>query len=135
MSILGVDPGERRVGFAICEDGMSFAIPLKVAPVRSSEQILQTIIATASEVNAQKIILGYPVDMSGRRGPKAKEAEALCEKLHEQGLDVTLWDERLSTAEADRVLKNANFNRKERKKVVDSIAAQRILESWLTANQ
>lgn len=134
MILLGVDLGERRLGFAVCDPEWLIASPLRIERTRSLADSLEIVCAVFAETGAGRVILGHPIDMSGRRGPKAKEAQEFARKLEERGLPITLWDERLTTAEAERILKDANFNRKDRRKHLDSIAAQRILHSFMEAH-
>ena len=134
MILLGVDLGERRIGFAVCDPEWIIASPLRIETTCSLENSLDIVCDVFAEVGAERIILGHPIDMSGRRGPKAKEAEGFARDLEERGLPIILWDERLTTAEAERSLRDANLNRKERKKHLDAIAAQRILHSFMEAH-
>lgn len=129
--MLGVDLGERRVGFAVTDALGLIASPLKSVAVRSPADALAAILATLSETGAQQVILGHPLGMNGKAGAKAREAEAAAEELRARGATVRLWDERLTTAEAERALKEASLSRKERKARIDAVAAQRILSSYL----
>lgn len=129
---LGVDLGERRVGFAICDALEIVASPWKALPVRSLDAAVDAIRRMAGEASAEEIIIGHPLHMSGRRGPKAREAEGVAERLRAEGYTVSLWDERLSTAEAERGLRTMDLNRRQRKSLIDAHAAQRILASYLS---
>lgn len=133
MILLGVDLGERRLGFAVCDPEWLIASPLRIERTRSLTESLEIVCTLVQETGAARVILGHPIDMSGRRGPKAKEAQVFAAQLQERGIPVTLWDERLTTAEAERSLREANLNRKERKKHLDAVAAQRILHSFMEA--
>lgn len=135
MIVLGVDLGERRVGLAICDAEGMIASPFRTENVRSTDDALQAVVAAVGETGAERVVLGYPRNMNGRPGPKARESEAFAEALKESGTPVALWDERLTTAEAERSMKDAKMSRKQRKSVIDAVAAQRILQSWLDANR
>lgn len=136
MILLGVDLGDRRIGFATCDEEWIIASPLRYERVRGPADAVPVIAALVAETGAARVILGHPIDMSGRRGPKAKEAQEIARILQEEkGIPVTLWDERLTTAEAERSLKQANLNRKERKAVIDAVAAQRILHSFMEGHK
>lgn len=134
MRILGVDLGARRVGLAVSDDGGMIASPLRVATVRDVQGAVQAVCQAANEVEAGRIVLGFPRDMSGKVGLKAREAESFADALRAEGLDVVLWDERLTTAEAERSLREANLSRKQRKRHLDAVAAQRILQAYLACH-
>lgn len=131
MILLGVDLGDRRVGFAVTDADELLAVPSGFAPVRSLADAARAVAEKAASEKAELVVLGHPVNMNGRPGPKAKEAAAFAETLREQGLAVHLWDERLTTSEAARLLQDAGHNRKQRKTLIDANAAQRLLSSFL----
>ena len=131
MILLGVDLGGRRVGFAVTDQDELLAVPSGFAPVRSLADAAAAVADKAKLENAGLVVLGNPINMDGRPGPKAKEAAQFAETLRESGLHVELWDERLTTSEATRLLKEAGHNRKQRKTLIDANAAQRLLTSFL----
>lgn len=135
MILLGVDLGQRRVGFATCDESWLVAVTLKTEHIRNTQQALDAVIQTFNEIGASEVILGHPRDMSGKRGAKAKESEDFAQKLIDSGIPTTLWDERLTTAEAERVMKDAKVSRKKRMQSIDALAAQRILDSYIQANK
>lgn len=135
MILLGVDLGDRRVGFALTDEEERLAVPSGFAQVRNLEEALAAVIAKADAEGAGVIVLGHPINMSGRPGPKSREAEAFRDMLIEAGRVVELWDERLTTSEATRLLKDAGLNRKQRKPLVDANAAQRLLESFVACRK
>lgn len=119
------------MGFAVSDEGGLLAVPSGYAPVRTLAAAAGAVAAKAAAERAELIVLGHPVNMDGRPGPKAKEAAAFADTLRESGLTVELWDERLTTSEATRLLKDAGHNRKQRKTLIDANAAQRLLSSFL----
>lgn len=131
MIVLGIDLGDRRVGFAVSDEAELLAVPSGFAPVRNREQALAAVLAKADVENAALLVLGNPINMDGRPGPKAKEAAEFRDLLLEAGHQVELWDERLTTSEATRLLKDAGLNRRRRKSLIDANSAQRLLESFL----
>ncbi len=135
MKLLGVDLGDRRVGFAVTDEAELLAVPSGFAPVRSLDEARIVVVDKAEAEQAERIVLGNPINMNGRPGPKAKEAALFAEMLREDGLDVVLWDERLTTSEATRLLRDAGHNRKQRKTLIDANSAQRLLESYLGARR
>lgn len=82
----------------------------------------------------ERVVVGYPRRLSGEVGPEAARAEAFARRLHEAvHLPVDLWDERLTTAEAQRTLIAADVSRRRRREVVDAMAAALILQGWIDA--
>lgn len=131
MILLGVDLGDRRVGFAVSDEDERLAVPSGFAPVRSLEEALAAVVAKAEAERAELLVLGNPLNMDGRPGPKSKEAQKFRDMLAEAGCAVVLWDERLTTTEATRLLKDAGLNRRKRKTLIDANSAQRLLESHM----
>lgn len=131
MRLLGVDLGDRRVGFAVTDEEERLAVPSGFAPVRSLADALAAVLAKAGAEESGLIVLGNPVNMDGRPGPKSREAVKFGDSLRDAGKTVVMWDERLTTTEATRLLKDAGHNRKQRKTLIDANAAQRLLESYL----
>ncbi|MHC4885108.1 MAG: Holliday junction resolvase RuvX [Planctomycetota bacterium] len=134
MRVLGIDYGERWIGLAITDELGMIASPLESLRVKAMEEAVAGVVAAAKEHNAQKLVVGHARDLSGKRGTKAKECEAFAEALTTEGLSVVLWDERLSTVQAERHLLASELSHRKRKKKLDSVAAQIILQSWLSAN-
>ncbi len=131
MIRMGVDLGERRVGMAICDALEIIASPLYSKKIGNGNEALACVVAVAEEQKAEEIVVGLPLHMSGRRGTKAKEAEAFAEKLRSLGWRVALYDERLTTVEAERGLREQDMNRRRRKNLIDAHAAQRLLQAYL----
>lgn len=131
MILLGVDLGDRRVGFAISDAEERMAVPSGNARVKSLAEALDAVLAKAALESAEFIVLGNPLNMDGRPGPKAKEAARFAQMLEDAGREVALWDERLTTSEAERLLRDAGLKRRQRKQLIDANAAQRILDSYL----
>lgn len=132
MRILGIDFGEKRIGLAIANPVLAIAQPLSVLKRKNIESDIKELEEIIKEYGVEEIVLGLPLDMNGRQGRKAKEAidfgELLKEKLK---LKISLYDERLSTAQGERILLQADLSRAKRKNVRDKIAAQIILQSYL----
>ncbi|MDR3211062.1 MAG: Holliday junction resolvase RuvX [Planctomycetota bacterium] len=131
MIHLGVDLGERRVGFAVSDAEERLAVPSGFARSTSSDQTLSEVIDKAGREGAEMIVVGYPLNMDGRAGPKAQEALAFRDHLLAAGWQAVLWDERLTTSEAERVMREAGVRRRQRKQHIDANSAQRILSSYL----
>lgn len=131
--VLGVDPGEARVGVAVSDELGVLASPLETIFARKippAERIAE--LARAWKVEA--VVVGVPRHMNGTYGSSARHALALIEAIKAQGIGpVHAWDERLSTAEAQRSLREAGRDSKQAKPVLDQAAACLILQSWLDA--
>lgn len=129
MKVLGVDYGSSRVGIAISDDLGIVAVPLEVVP--AGPQLAQRISDIARENKVQLVVIGFPRNMDGSRGMLADEVEQLAEALKKRGFEVRLWDERLTTAQVERLLVGADVSRRKRKGVVDKLAACVMLQSFL----
>ncbi|MCD8351973.1 MAG: Holliday junction resolvase RuvX [Planctomycetaceae bacterium] len=135
MILLGVDLGDRRVGYAVTDEAELLAVPSGFASVHNLAEAVDAVIDKATAERAELVVLGNPINMDGRPGPKAREAAAFAEMLREEGLEVELWDERLTTSEATRLLREAGHGRKRRTTLIDANAAQRLLESFVQARK
>lgn len=132
---LGLDYGERRLGFAVSDAGGTISMPLVVVQVRSRDHAMAEIERLVRETGAETLVVGLPLNMDGTIGPKAVEVNTLVEKLAPRlPVPVETWDERLTTKSAERVLIEANTSRRRRKEVVDKLAAQIMLQSYLDAH-
>jgi putative Holliday junction resolvase len=131
---LGVDPGRKRVGLAISDPGEVFSCPLKVLQRSSLEQIVSDIAAICRQEEVEAIVVGLPLNMDGSSGQMAQEAEQLAALLAAAtGLPVEHWDERLSSVTAERSMLDADLTRAQRKRKIDKVAAQVILQGFLDA--
>jgi putative Holliday junction resolvase len=129
---LGIDHGDARIGLAISDELGMLAHPLETIHIK---EIADPIAHIGSVVTRDKIgiiILGLPRNMDGSYGPAAEKVRAFAEKLRTAcGCEVKLWDERLTSVAAQRSLHEAGRNVKDSRKVIDQVAAQLILQSWL----
>lgn len=134
MRYLGVDWGKKRVGLAISDPGGMLATPLKVLQRQSLEQIVAEIHGLCRDERVEAIVVGLPLNMDGSRGATAQEADRLATMIAEAtGLPVDLWDERLSSVSAERHLIDADMSRAKRKRTIDKVAAQIILQTFLNS--
>jgi putative Holliday junction resolvase len=133
--LLGIDLGERRIGFAVSDEEERLAVPSGFAKAHGREEALAAILKKAEAERAALLVVGYPLNMNGRPSQKSREAEDFRDRLAAAGLDVVLWDERLTTAEAARLLKEAGLNRRRRRPLIDAHAAQCLLGSFLEARR
>lgn len=132
MRILGIDFGEKRIGLAIANPILSIAQPLSVLQRKNIDTDIKELEGIIKEYDIEEIVLGLPLNMNGSKGKKAQEAIDFGELLKERlKLKISFYDERLSTAQGERVLLQADLTRAKRKNVRDKIAAQIILQSYL----
>lgn len=135
MRILGLDFGTKTVGVAISDGLMITAQPLETITRKSAGKLRQTLArieAIIVEYEVERIVLGYPKNMNNTIGERAEACEAFKEDLERRtGLEVTLWDERLTTVESERVLMESGVRREHRKPVIDQMAAVLILQGYL----
>lgn len=135
MRILALDLGEKNIGVAVSDPLEITAQGVKVIRRSNMKKDLAQIRELIEEYSVEKIVLGYPLNMDGSAGEKAREALAFKEKLENVfSLSVVIWDERLTTVAAQRTLLAAGLRRSERKKVVDKVAAVLILESYMQSS-
>lgn len=130
--LLGVDVGERRVGIAVSDETQTIASP--IAKVDRGKTEMKELRRVVADYNIVEIVVGLPTGMSGREGSQASDvrdfAEAIGEALE---LDVSFWDERLTSVQAERALIEAGHGRKKRRDLIDSVAAAIMLQSFLDA--
>lgn len=138
MRLMGLDYGSKTVGVAV-SDRLGLTAQALETIVRTEENKLrktcQRIEALIKEYEIETIVLGYPIHMDGSAGEWAKKTVQFGEMLQRRtGLTVELWDERLTTMEADAILEESGVPRSERKKVIDKVAAGLILQGYLNAH-
>ena len=135
MKTIGLDLGSVTCGISI-SDVLGW-IAQALTTVRFAEDdyddALNKVIAVCKEQKVTDIVLGLPKHMNGDIGIRGEICLEFGEKLKAEGYSVTMWDERLSTAAAKRILIGADVSRKKRKKVIDQMAAVQILQSYLDA--
>ncbi len=134
MRALALDVGERRVGVAISDPLGLWARPLTVIARRSRREDYEAISRLVEEYEASCVVVGHPLSMDGQPGRQARRVERYAAGLAEQlNVPVVLWDERLSTAEAERLLRESGETSREFRGRVDAVAAAVILQSYLDA--
>lgn len=135
MRVLGLDYGSKTVGVAV-SDPLGFTAQGVETIWRSKEnklrQTLARIEALVSEYQAERIVVGYPKNMNNTVGERAQKALEFKEMIERRtGLPVVMWDERLTTVEAERTLMEAGVRRENRKQYLDQMAAVFILQGYL----
>lgn len=146
MRVLGLDYGTKTVGVAVSDALKITAQPLETIERKSAGKLRQTLAhieaiiaeyADGGEQNKiERIVLGYPKNMNNTEGDRCQATQEFREALERRtGLDVTLWDERLTTVEAERILMESGVRRENRKTYIDKMAAAVILQNYLDAQQ
>jgi len=131
---MGLDVGTRTVGVAVADALGLTAQPLETVRRKSLRVDLDALGVIAREYEVSRVVVGLPLNMDGTEGPRALASRKFGEAVEQAlGLPVELWDERLTTAEAQRLLLAADVSRARRKEVVDTLAASIILQGWLDA--
>ncbi len=130
--ILGVDPGEKRIGLAVSDPLGITAQGLPTITVSSAGETLREIGETARRLEAVRVVIGLPLQMDGSEGEGARMARRLGGRLEaELGLPVIFRDERLTSRLAEAALLEGDLSRKRRKAESDRLAAQLILQNYL----
>ena len=130
MPVLGLDVGEKRIGVALAEG--SIAVPLTVIQRVEQGADLQQVISLAREHGADVIVIGLPRSMDGSIGAQAEAVLEFAGALgHITDIPVDTYDERLSTVEADRLMREAGTKRGKRKENLDAMAAAVILQGYI----
>ena len=134
--ILGVDFGEARTGLALSDESQTLASPLPAWEKRNRSSLIEHLQSLAKEHEIEKIVLGFPRNLDGSVGTIAQNVLTLKEELGQaSGLEIVLWDERLSSVSARRHLKEHQISTKKKKSVVDTISAVLILQGYLDSQR
>lgn len=137
--LIGVDYGLARIGLAVSDETKLIASPFKtIASEKKLEGTAKRLISAIEELKSEKscdieaIVIGIPLRMNGQVGVQADEVKALAQVLETLvDIPIILWDERLTTVQAERMLREGKMSRKKRSKVIDNVAATIILQSYL----
>lgn len=141
MRILGLDYGTKTVGVAVSDELLFTAQGVEIVRRKAPTKLRQTLARIEELVNeygVEKIVLGYPKNMNNTEGERCERTKEFKEMLEKRtGLEVILWDERLTTVSADNAMMEMGIRREIRKEYVDEIAAIFILQGYLDflANQ
>lgn len=131
---LGLDIGERRIGVAVSDELGLVASPLE--SVDLSKGGLARLEALVTQYDPHVIVVGLPTGLSGKEGKQASDVRVVAEQLRERlGRPVVYWDERLTTAIAERALLESGTRRARRRALVDAVAAAVLLQSYLDAQR
>jgi len=132
MRILGLDVGNKKIGVAISDELGFTAQGIGVIIRQDLKQDLKKIQELIQQYDIGKIVLGLPRNMNGTLGPQSELVKKFGEALRlDSGIEISYWDERLTTVEAERSLIDADMSRKKRRDVIDKVAAVLILQGYL----
>ena len=133
MRAVGIDLGEKRIGVAISDSGGSLATPYEVVTrTGSRDEDHRRIKAIVEEVEAEIVVVGLPLSLDGTEGKAAQGARQEAEAIGQiVSVPIELHDERLTTVEAERILKEQGLDAAERRNVVDKVAAAILLQAWM----
>lgn len=132
MVIMSVDYGDVRTGLAVCDKNEILASPVAVITETDADVLIEKIISASKDRKAEAFVVGLPKNMDGSEGFRADACREFGEKLkNASGLDVTFYDERLTTVSAHLALNMTDTRGKKRKAVVDAVSAVMILEDFM----
>lgn len=135
MRILGLDFGSKTVGVAVSDELLLTAQGLEIVRRQSPNKLRQTLARIqeiVTEYQVDRIVLGFPKNMNNTEGERCEKTKEFKEMLERRtGLEVVLWDERLTTVSADKYMMESGIRRENRKQYVDEIAAVFILQGYL----
>jgi len=130
--VLGLDVGARRIGIAISDPLGITAQGLETLHRKNKKHDLHYFYKLIREYDVKEIVVGLPLRMSGQEGTQAEKIQLFAEDLRKQfKLPVHLWDERLTSAEANRFLRETDMSIEKRGQAVDRMAAMLILQGWM----
>lgn len=135
MRIMGLDFGSKTVGVAVSDELLLTAQGLEIIRRKEENKLRRTLARIEElivEYGVEEIVLGLPINMNATEGERAKLTLEFREKLERRtGLPVIMWDERLTTVAADKIMTEVGIRREHRKEYVDMIAAVLILQGYL----
>jgi putative Holliday junction resolvase len=138
MRVVGIDLGSKRIGVATSDATGTIASPFVVLQRQGRDRAAdhRAIAAIVAETEAELVLVGLPLSLSGAKGPAAQAAEAETAELAAAlPVPVETWDERLTTVTADKSMMEFRMKADARRKVVDKVAAAVMLQAWLDARR
>jgi len=134
--VLGLDVGARRIGLAVSDPLGLTAQGLETLHRKNKKYDFSYLHRVIRDYAVQEIVVGLPLRMSGAEGTQAEKIQAFADDLRKHfKLPVHLWDERLTSAEANRLLRETDLSIEKRGQAVDRMAAILILQSWMDSRQ
>jgi putative holliday junction resolvase len=134
--LLGLDPGEKRIGVAVCDAHRMIASPVDTIVRKKFSEDAQRVLSWVDQRACVGLVIGLPLNMDGSAGPSAQSARAFARNLLQlRAVPILLWDERLSTAAVQRAMIAADASRAKRAAAVDKLAASYMLQGAIDALQ
>ncbi|KUR78095.1 Holliday junction resolvase RuvX [Novosphingobium sp. FSW06-99] len=131
--LMGLDPGTKTIGLALCDAGWRFASPTKTIIRRKFRDDKAEIAAVIAARAVRGLVIGLPLNMDGSDSPRAQAARAMARNLADLGLPTLMWDERWSTVAATRAMIDQDMSRARRAERIDAHAAALILQGAIDA--
>lgn len=136
MRALGLDIGEARIGVAVSDPHGRLASPVTVLDARALAGDPRPLKRLAEDYDAEIVVVGLPLTLAGEEGPQAAEVRSQAARLAALlGLPVEFHDERLSSAEARRAMRESGLSARQQRGAVDKVAAALVLQGWLDARR
>ena len=136
MRVLALDVGDKRIGVALCDPEERLATPLTTVERTGESSDVDEVLRLAGEHDAGEIVVGLPISLSGHRGTQARRVEEFARRLTERAsIPVKPVDERLSTVQAERLLRESGVEPSRDRARVDAAAAAVILQSYLDSRR
>jgi putative pre-16S rRNA nuclease len=141
MKILAIDPGAKRIGLAACDALQLSTRLLPVLVTSALSERIHFLKTRISDEGYQKVLIGLPLNMDGSEGPAARRSRDLAQALGAALLrdnipcEIQLWDERLTTFEAEQRLRQKGISKAKARDFLDSVAAEVLLEDYLRTNK
>jgi putative Holliday junction resolvase len=130
--VLGLDVGSKRIGIAVSDPLGITAQGLETLQRQNKRLDFEKLEKLARDYSVAEVVVGFPLRMSGAEGVQAEKMHRFADELRERlQIPVHLWDERLTSAEANRLLRETEMSIQRRAQVVDQMAAVLILQSWM----
>jgi putative Holliday junction resolvase len=134
--VLGLDVGSKTIGLAVSDPLGITAQGLKTIRRKNKRLDFEQLASVIQRYEVSEIVVGYPLRLSGLEGTQSQKMQLFAEELRQKfGLPVHLWDERLTSSQANRLLREADLSIKKRAGAVDRMAAMLILQNWMEARE
>jgi putative Holliday junction resolvase len=134
--VMALDLGSKRIGVALSDPTQFLASPLTTIQAQPRERALEQLARLVAEHDVECLVVGFPLTLAGEIGPQARAVQAFVELLHARlHLPIKLVDERLTSAEAERMLIEAGLKPEKRKQQIDQVAAMLILQDFLDSRR
>ena len=130
--ILGIDPGKKNIGISISDPSQKIATPLKTIEMKKFKKFIEQLNRVILDYEVKGIVIGNPVNMDGSLGPRSQSAKDFAQNITKiTKIPITLWDERLSSEGAFKLMGDLNINSSKKSEKLDQHAAAFILQGYL----